>query len=219
MQNDPDHPWVFQRDEIDLLEEDIDEIFQRYRKKEQFQVENLIIQEQMETEELSDVEFTLRMNEGFFEKKKDEAPRFVLDKQFEIKARATEEIKRNPLYESALIWSNAVFRFASSLYEKKIDQLHDAFRVYFNVKFVPLKLSIFHADDYGDELSLDIAEKELELALVYVTRVLESLSNLVFFDREQVFVFLTKGESLRQNIHKSLLAIKKRKQSRKNGFV
>ncbi len=217
MQNDPSHPWIFQRDEFYLIEEDIDEIFHRFIKKDGFKIENSVIEEQMEAEELSDVEFTLKMSEGLFENKNIQAPAFRLDKQFETERPQPENQKRNSLYEGSLVWSNAVFAFAKKLYDKKFEKTEDVFRVYFNVKFVPLKLSIVHADEMADEFSLDIAEKEFELTKIYLERVLESLSRLVFVDSEKVVAFLSDGEKIKKHVEETLVIIKKRKQS-KPGF-
>lgn len=219
MQNDSQYPWIFQRDEIDLLEEDIEDIYQRFGKDNSFGIENIVIQEQMETEELSDVEFTVRMSEIITEDHPPKIPEFVLDEQFDLKKNSTEELKRNPLYDWSLRWANSLFDFAKDLYENKGKRTEHVFRVYFNVKFVPIKLSITFADDDHPEFSIDIAEKEFELANIYIKRVLDSLYELVFYDREKVYVFLTEGERIKKTIQDTLEMIRKRKQSRLNFFL
>ncbi len=219
MHNDPDHPWVFQRDEIDLLEEDIEEIYQRFEKNADFIMENSVIQEQLETEEFSDAEFTVMLAEEFAVKKAPKIPEFRLDEKYESTQGGVQEARRSPLYDGAFIWSSTVFGFAKEVYDQNGPFAHNAFRVYLNAKMIPIKLSIIHVDELNDEFSLDVAEKEFDLASVYINRVLESLSGLVSTNPDIVAQLILRGERLNKIVQETIALIKKRKQRGSGSFL
>ncbi len=222
---------MFHRNEIDLLEEDIDDIYDVYspmptkeqqKKKYPMTMEENLIQEQMETEERSEAEFTLRVNPSMFAAdaslETEDSLSFLKDRS--ITSEFVRERFRPPLYEHVFVWANRVFDLAKDLYEHSVPKSEHAFRVYLNAKMIPIKLSVgLIEESVEDAFADEIAEKEYVLALVYLDRILQSLAMLEPLLIGENASLLKKGMEIKQFIKELLTRLRRRKQQHKNGFV
>lgn len=114
-----ENPWVFERDEIDLLEEDLDEIYRTH-------ADSQVLEELLEIQEQEDD--------------------FVIARPLDdTSTKSVKEILRvcsyrNPLYELVFVWSQKVSGLAFQFYNK--DSLsEDAFVAYVVAKLIPIKPS------------------------------------------------------------------------------
>lgn len=115
-----ENPWVFERDEIDLLEEDLDEIYRTH-------ADSQVLEELLEIQEQEDD---------------------IVIARPQVETISTKSVKeilhvcsyRNPLYELVFVWSQKVSELAFQFYNK--DSLsEDAFVVYVVAKLIPIKPS------------------------------------------------------------------------------
>ncbi len=201
-QSDPQHPWIFHRDEVDLLEEDIEDIYRGYQEqpKTQTVVEDQVLKEQLETEELSDAELVLKMGSKMFDLEDRSCGVDHNDNEsFAVPLRP--HVNRNPLYIHTRTWAQEVYRFAKDTYHNKQVHSRDIFRVYINVNMIPIKLSIAQTEEMQeDPLAFEIAEKEYVLVLTYLDRVLESLEKIQMQSLTALDELINKGKIIRAEI-------------------
>lgn len=201
--------WMFQRDEVDLLEEEIEEIYhvQEHRDPVESAMEREVMKEQMETEERTETELVLTWGAQMLEQghPHHEEP-FDLDLELPLRELLKDQTQRDPLYIQGFLWSRDVFRFAKEHYGSGSDVSEEMFRVYLNATMIPIKLSIGHADaSLDDAFSRSVFQKEYELALIYLERTLESLQRLVIKGYALLIPFVSSGLTLRKKL---LLALR-----------
>ena len=228
---DPEYPWTFHRNEVDLLEEDIDDIYDLYsplliagQKEKAYPVtmEENLIQEQMETEERSEAEFALRVNPSMFGAdstlETEDPLSFLKDRS--LTSEFVRESFRPPFYEHVFVWANRVFDLAKDLYEHSYPKSEQAFRVYLNAKMIPIKLSVgLIEESVEDAFADEVAEKEYVLALIYLDRILQSLAALEPLMIGDDATLMKKGAEIKQFIKELLARLRRRKQHHKNGSV
>lgn len=196
-----DNPWIFHRDEIDLLEEEIDELYRRHGSAAQdlvSQMESRVLKEQLDTEERAEAELTLQIG-----------PEYLLSEGHRIPPEAsqftesslTETLRmqayRDPLYERIYLWTQEVFAFTTKQYVTEHQQDEDLFRVHLNVKMIPIKLIASQTERLmGDAMGDQIAQKEQTLCLTYFQRTLDSLQHRAFLGDEMAAQLFKKGKEL-----------------------
>ena len=117
-------------------------------------------------------------------------------------------------------WTNEVFVAAKQVYEQSHPHSEAAFRIYLNVKLVPIKLSAGLTEESTEEaIGDEIAEKEYQLALVYLERVLNAFVSLEEVGDHTFTPFLKKGFEIKQILKELLGRVRRRKQHAQNGFV
>lgn len=199
-------PWMFQRDEIDLLEEELEDIYQtqEHRDPKESAMERSVMKEQLETEDRVESELVHEWgSELLTHAHAHEYHELTeeLDDQTPLKELLHHQALRDPLYDQGLVWSREVFRFAKEHYTSGLDRRRDMFRVYLNAMMVPLKLSIGQMDTSTDDaFSLQVIRKEYELALTYLERTLESMQTLIADGYVLLLPFVDSGIAIRKNI-------------------
>lgn len=219
MFSDPLSPWMFRRDEIDLLEEDMDDLYDLHdsAKEEQETMEQMLISEQLDTEESAEVEFTHQMDiKWLLHKSPDQMnQRFEKDRE-EDEQDISFDPHRPPYYEQMFRFVNEVFTFATEMHQKGGEPAELAFRVLINIKLVPIKCAIAVSEElHDDPMSLAVAKKEYCLALVYLDRVLISLAFLGANGNMRAQSFLAPGTKLKQIIMQNAAQLN----HRSNGFT
>ena len=181
--NPADFPWIFRRDDIDLLEDEIDDLYAQVAAEASTDVGSLeeeVLREQRETEEQSEAELSLKLHlrgisplvpappaEGSFA-----SEQMLTD-------RYGDRVRAHPMYQYARLWARRLREVAKSGYAAQGVLRKDFFRVYANANLVPIK--VFTALCEGgeeDQLGLEVALEAFEMATVYVARIQESLACL-----------------------------------------
>jgi hypothetical protein len=224
LENNSDNPWIYRRDEIDLLEDEIEDIYTRFNGgKSGTYDEQSVIEEQMETEDLSDLELTFLQSADTLENKhiSDNCAYLELEDILSLRKMLKEQVQRDPLYSESFLWADAVFKFAKREYNSGINRSKEMFRIYLNVKMVPIKLSITRSEDgVLDSILLDIIEKEYSLALTYIERVIESLERLVMDYEYETRKLLFGAYKVRSKIIQEIDRIQKSKGTKgKSGLL
>jgi hypothetical protein len=215
----PTSPWFFYRDEVDLLEEDLDDIYDVYDDETLPQVmEQRVIQEQLDTEDRLEAEWSLSMNPSWLKSK----PRPVVSPSVHAEHIAQEseslqmELKRDvhrpPLYEAVFMWTDAAFDMGKSLYELEIGDREAAFRMYVNAKLIPIKLaSAMSGEIHDDPIALAVAQKEYRLTVIYLERVIACLASFEGLLRDRTYERMMKhGEELIRALQASLTRLERR---------
>lgn len=206
---DPHFPWSFRRDEVDLLEEDIDDLYDLHQSTSgRIQtMEQAIISEQLDTEEQADAEFTIRMDMRVFVNRegqkggKGASVGVPLVSTHEEEDDLSCDASRPPFYEQLFQFADRVFVFASEAYARKDAEREHAFRVQINVKMVPIKCANALSDElHHDLVSLELAKKEYTLALVYLERILVSLAFMATEDHPEAQTFLAPGMQFKKTL-------------------
>lgn len=201
-----DNPWIFHRDEIDLLEEEMDEIYRKFDPasgEPVLYMEDQVLKEQIETEEQSEADLILELG-----------PEYLLwHEHHECKGPITPEESmvdmlrshshRDPFYERLYLWADRVFRFAWDRYEETELKSLEVFRVYVNVKMIPIKFVLTQTHQMsGSIMSRQIAKKERNLCFTYFQRTLESLNGSAFFGSDESGVLIAEGKLLERLLKK-----------------
>lgn len=179
------YPWMFHRNEIDLLEDELEDLYEKYhcRGCDVVSTEAAVIHEQMDTEEQSDDELFQRLGcdfvddpcESFFTLRGD-----AVESEEEW-TREMEHVRRHPLFRYAQRWATLVKQFSKERYEEGGVYAGVFFRIYANINLIPLKIFSALAEEmYGDRVGCEIALEEYRLACIYLERVLESLELITF---------------------------------------
>lgn len=201
---------MFHRDEIDVLEEEMDEIYEQHDETLDdpiSKMEDRIFTEQIETEEQAETDLIFKI--GPHEvlahmRTHEQTPAFL------TKAPLTEFVrqqgKRDPLYETLFLWSKHVFAYARTYYFDRAIRREDVFRLYVNVKMIPIKfVSAQEGCGTDDVMSQEIAKKEAWLCLTFFERVLDSLQQLSFFGDEQARQFHQDGIVIERRVREMLV--------------
>jgi len=210
-----EYPWVFGRDDIDLLEDEIEDLFQQFGRgaNKTSDVEVQVLQEQVETEERSDAELAERLGLSMLEPRADSTS----PGGFHSSATSSPQIdnmRLHPLYQRARAWAQELRAWSKAAYETGTPGKGDVFRVYANVNLVPIKLFTgLHEEQHGDAIGLEVAEQEYQLALTYLERIIESLT-LVLVLEEGIGPLVSlrgQAEELRAIVVGQLAAVRRKK--------
>src|SRR3989339_911379 len=153
--HDQNYPWIFHRDEIDLLEDELEDLYEKYgRDSESLKTfESTILSEQMETEEQSDTQLSHRLGFDFFQKMSEsssfppseESQSFKEDFQ-----QQTEFIRNHVLYQKAKTWATSLRSITKQKYEEAGPYASEYFRIYANVNLVPLKVFMGLSEEFHE---------------------------------------------------------------------
>lgn len=183
---DQDFPWVFRRDEIDIMEDELEDLYETYHLHGDIpSFESSVLCEQLDTEEKSDQELSVRLGFNVLEPP---APSMVSSRDSDAPSDTWSawheefvHVRSHPLYQQAKIWSAQVKPIAKRGYEQGGAYAGELFRIYANVNLVPLKVFMALCEEmYEDDIGDEIAREEYRLALTYLDRIFESMSLIVF---------------------------------------
>lgn len=218
--HDHDYPWLFRRDEVDLLEDELDDLYALYAdddKGQPMSEEAEILQEQIQTEEQSDAELTLRLGVGMLHGECHEHSQAwqasPQEHEHDDDDAVTLSIRRHPLYQRSRVWAAELRLFAKERFER--DDVYRAafFRVYVNVNLVPIKIFTALCEETHDDcVGQLIAEEAYLLSLTYLERIADSLS-LVLHTMDEFEVIKriqAQGEILRTGIIQQLTVLRRR---------
>lgn len=199
-----ENDWVFHRDEIDLLEEELEEIYHfiEAHNPKDTEMEQSVMKEQIASEEQTEMELTSDFGFEMLEHDHSSCEKtFELNIDISVQEMLREQVLRDPLYSLFYVWSKDVFQFAKEQYLFGHDKTRDMFRVYLNAKIIPIKLSTGRINEsFEDPFLLQIIKKEYDLALTYLDRTLESLRALVVRGYDLLIPFVASGEMLRSKL-------------------
>ncbi len=198
MPPDTHSPWIFCRDEVDLLEEDIDEIYDVYQSQDGKvkTMEQAVMREQLDTEEWAEKEFALHMDFKWLMNKESGK-----SKEDDVEDVLFCDTTRPVFYEQVFRYIERVFAYATDLHARGGDTREHAFRIRINAKMVPIKCAVATSEEsYGDPKSQAMAKKEYQLALVYLDRILLSLAFLAAEGDACAYAFLAPGTHMRRTL-------------------
>lgn len=193
-----DNPWLFHRDEIDLLEEDMDDLYREQdaaAKGKAVRMEDLVLQEQLETEESSDAHLARSMGDVL-------APSPTpVDLEEEHPATLREELQfqseRDPVYEQLYLWAQRVFAYTTKRYVTEGVRDEDVFRAHVNVKMAPIKFVAALCEFVPDDpVAEHIAAVERDLCFTYLTRTIDSLEHRSFLGDDEATPLVQEGREL-----------------------
>lgn len=195
-----ENPWVFERDEIDLLEEEIDELYRIHEPtpSRPFRMETRILQEQLETEEQAESELAWKIGQEnlLHEISVDSGADVFIDGSVKEILRAHSY--RDPLYERVFLWAQLVSEFSFHFYQLNNSRSEDAFRAFVNAKLIPTKLALTRVER-SDEIFRQIIQKERKLCLAYFLQIFQALQNLSDFSNEKEWqILLQEGMKLQK---------------------
>ncbi len=173
---------MFRRDEIDLLEEEIDDLYKKHggsSKTLAMSAEVAVLREQRDTEEQAETDLALKLSLRGINPVAALSPTPLCVQEEGLGDRPSDQIRAHPMYQFARAWACALREVAGYGYETHTKLRKDFFRVYANANLVPIK--IFTALCEGsqeDKLGLEVAQEAFELAVVYMGRIQESLTRL-----------------------------------------
>lgn len=212
-----DNPWMFHRDEIDLLEEEIDELYRQHESANEdsvSQMEMRLLKEQLDSEELSEAELALQIGPEYLlshphpsdpDDDPDDDPDADVSDQSVLQS-LRESAYRDPLYSRIYLWAQQVFAYASKRYVTEAVRDEGMFRIYLNAKMIPIKFVAFQTERLsGDSIGEHIAKKEGALCLTYFERTLDSLEHHAFLGDEEAAVFVQEGKEIESLTKKELV--------------
>jgi len=194
MSSEHDHnhtlPWMFRRDEIDVLEEDFNELLRGHDARARtraYAYEADVLDEQVKTEAATEAELAKRMGPEWIAASA-AAPAAGsgaacahedLEPGNALRDALVRDATRDPFYERTYAWAEAVFRWAGARYEDERARSRDLFRVYVNAYLVPAKIAFGQNEEaHEDAEAYEVAAREYELAATYLNRTRESLQAL-----------------------------------------
>lgn len=212
-----DNPWMFHRDEIDLLEEEIDELYRQHESANEdsvSQMEMRLLKEQLDSEELSEAELTLQLGPEYLlshphvcdpgDNPDDNIDAAEPDES--VLQSLRESAYRDPLYSRIYLWAQQVFAYASKRYVAESVRDEGMFRAYLNVKMIPIKFVAFQTERLsGDSIGEQIAKKEGALCLTYFERTLNSLEHHAFLGDEEAAMLVQEGKEIELLAKKELV--------------
>ncbi|MBT5808176.1 hypothetical protein HOI18_02765 [Candidatus Uhrbacteria bacterium] len=172
-------PWLFHRDEVDLLEDQIEDLYHKHQGPltPTMTMEQEVLSEQLQTEEHSDIDLSENFKESFVDSMKRSKPQSFGETDISSPLLGLGA-HRHPLYRQARDWSVVVYDYAKERYDDGV-RTRDVFRVYANVNLVPIKLSVALLEEVGEGvMPVEIAIHEYRLANVYLKRVVDCLAHV-----------------------------------------
>jgi hypothetical protein len=184
---DSEYPWVYYRDEIDLLEDQIEDLFERHDASltDTLTMEQEVLQEQLKTEEVFEQSLANGFGRSVFlfgdsisaSESDSSSSQNGMDHELSV---LRKEVVRQPLYRIARAWAASVYTFTHQRYEHDAVRSRELFCAYANVNLVPIKLSVALIEEMrGDTLGIDMAIQEYKLTSIYLGRVADSLEHAV----------------------------------------
>lgn len=215
----PHNPWVFHRDELDVLEDEIEELHKQFPLTEDSaSVESLVLQEQSDSEDASDAALSIKLGlaslDGISVAAIEERPE-LNDAYIEVAA-GSDLFRRHPLYQRVRRWCASIRTYAKRGYDQHETYEEAYFRVYVNAHSVPVKVfTALCEESFSDSIGLEVAEEEYQLALLYVGRILSSLSMAVISadDFDFLSVARREGEEIRAILVGKVAEIRRRKEA------
>lgn len=199
-----DNPWIVHRDEMDLLEEEVDDLFRRHGRPAGdlvAEMETRVLREQTNTEELSAAEFDLQIGEESVVFEADTSDH-LLQEPKTIQQSLRLQAMRDPVYVQVFQWSRRVYAYTTQRYQVEGDKKEELFRVHVNVNLVPLKCAAALLEQMGqDSLSQTMFEKERRLCEIYFLRTLDSLRHCAFTGDEEADVLEKEGRAIYELVH------------------
>lgn len=205
---DQEFPWVFRRDEIDILEDELEDLYEKYHRPEDApSFESSVLAEQLDTEERSDQELSTRLG---FDVLEPPPPSLVSSRDSatpsDIWSEWQEElvhVRSHPLYQQAKTWAVHVKPVAKRGYEQGGAYAGELFRVWANVNLVPLKIFTALCEEmHEDDIGYEIAREEYRLALTYIERILESMSLMIF--TVELSSWIERGREMARKLQEAL---------------
>jgi hypothetical protein len=213
------YPWMFRRDEIDILEDELEDLYELYHQQgEAPSFESDILHEQLDTEERSDQELSGRLGFDVLEPPPDfmvssrESSRAPID-PLAVWQQELSHVRAHPLYRQAKAFAALLKPGARHAYEQGGAYANEYFRIYANINLVPLKIFTAMCEELHDDiLGLEIAAEEYRLALTYVERILESMSFLTFAFEQGIWIVpgRTLAQQLRVDLQSAIQEVKRR---------
>ncbi len=206
---DPHSPWMFQRDEVDLLEEEIDDLYDLHPSPDGRveTMEHAAIAEQLETEERADAELAMQVElKWFVQAQQAGSGRSARPKHGPETPDLSCDTERSPFYEQLFRFSQNVCAHAELIYAQKEHALRGhAFRALLNVKMLPVKCAnAFSEEAQDDPFARAVAKKELNLARLYLDRVLVSLAFMAAEGDLVARSFLAPGTQIKHILQQQL---------------
>ncbi|MFA4845171.1 MAG: hypothetical protein WC654_01275 [Patescibacteria group bacterium] len=216
--HDSQYPWIFHRDEVDLLEDELEDLYAKYGSDSQgdsMSEEAVILQEQMDTEEQSDAEITLKLGMDMLHETRHPPnhPQHSSSQEEQDEDEFTLFIRNHPLYQRARVWAGFLRSVAKIGYERGGERRRNFFRVYANVNLVPIKIFTALGEEmHEDRLGQIVAQEEYLLALIYLDRTRESLSHILYSVEEVEVIerLQTQGEIIKQALMSQLTTLRRR---------
>lgn len=198
-----DNPWIFHRDEIDLLEEEMDELYRRHDQKTEdgsiSDMEDQVLSEQLETEEAAEAELSIEIGPEYLLPH----PPHHTHEQIEDEESLLKSLQahgyRDPVYARIYSWAIRAFLYSTKRYVKESVREKDVFRVYVNAKMIPIKFVASQTERFSDDAESDlIAEMQRSLCLIYFERTLEPLARRSVLGDEEATLLLQEGRDLEE---------------------
>ena len=131
----------------------------------------------------------------------------------ESEERFVLSIRQHPLYQRTRVWTGHLRTVAKNGYDRGGVHRRNFFRVYANVNLVPIKIFAALCEEmHNDRLGQTVAQEEYLLALMYLERMRQSLSHVLYSveEGEVVKLLQAQGEGLKQSILSQLSALRRR---------
>lgn len=168
--------WLFQRDEVDVLEAELDVLWDRYAKPSKERTrEAAVLKEYADTEDWAETELLLRLGPVAEQEEpcSHEEDRRRAFKQVPLTEYLRQGLQRDALYVEALQWTRGTSEQLAG------SEGPDAFRVRVNALLVPVKLAFaLMGEGHEGPAAKETARSDYELARTYLTRAAESLVRL-----------------------------------------
>ncbi len=208
----PREPWFFRRDELTLIEEGFDDllhIHERMPNCHEKRMQSVVLKEHMATEEAYEQELADVIGPDWITAISTES----LDEEDEGQEEGFESFFPSALdpfemlYRESLKWSRFLVAWAHTEYFRIQNRDRDIYRVLVNAHLVPIKISFAVTEALNeDELSREIASKELDLAKTYLDRTIGSLKTLNIGGKlpERLQLEMQRGIQIRQEIDRCM---------------
>ncbi len=170
--------WLFQRDEVDVIESELDALWDAYSKPSKERTrEAAILKEYADTEDWAETELLLRLGpaEDQGEPCSHEEDRRRAFEQVPLVEYLRQGLQRDPLYVEALQWARGTTETLVAV------EGYEAFRARINALLVPVKLAFaLMGETHEGPAAKETARSDYELARTYLARAAESLVRLGF---------------------------------------
>ena len=195
-----DNPWVFQRDELDLLEEEVEIVFQKGIGDHQMpfsDMEDRVLREQIQTEEWFEEEPSSDPLHDLLELHQETSLEDEVQTHGSLKDVLRAHAMRDPLYEHVYLWTKRVYAYTTEHYMDLGIKDEDIFRAHVNVLMIPIKFARIMADMHDADLTEDAQESpSVRVCLTYFSRTLDSLQHRGFLGDEMASVLEREGREL-----------------------
>ena len=170
--------WLFQRDEIDVFEAELEALWDHHVRRGQGSVEEMqILQEYAEAEDRAETDVLLRAGlPTSTEPCVHEAERHQQFEHMSVEEFLRHGCQRDPLYARCYAWSRRVVAWANAQIAPRRPTASDVFRAHVNALVVPVKIAFAQSSEMHEgRTARAMAVSDYTLALCYLTRASESL--------------------------------------------